>query len=118
LPLGTHGITFCADWNGTVSDPAQAKVARCTAKIVSNIGPGGLPGATAISASPNPIVSGRSTVLVWSGTGSCTGTNFDASAGSPLTISPTSTVTYTVTCNGQPASVTVTVKPKPIFIEP
>jgi hypothetical protein len=75
-------------------------------------------GVTIISASSNPIVSGSSTILTWSGTGVCTGTNFSTASGSPITVSPTSTVTYTVTCDGQAASVTVLVKPKPVFIEP
>jgi hypothetical protein len=72
-----------------------------------------------ISASPATIVSGDSSTLTWSGTGSCTG-NFDthsnASSGSTV-VSPTSNTTYTVTCSGASNQTTVTVKKKPIIIE-
>jgi hypothetical protein len=52
---------------------------------------------------------------------SCTGTNFNtnnATSGS-VTLSPVSTTTYTVTCNGVVGSVTatVTVKHKPSVTE-
>ena len=38
LPQGTHGIVFCSDITGAISDPAQSLVSRCTNKIMSNVG--------------------------------------------------------------------------------
>jgi len=38
LPLGGHGIVFCADWNGDVSDPAQPKADRCSQKMSLTVG--------------------------------------------------------------------------------
>jgi hypothetical protein len=76
---------------------------------------------TNISANPTTITAGNSTTLTWSGTNSCTGTNFSTGAGNPatgsLSVSPTTTTTYTVTCNGTSSSVTVTVRKKPTIIE-
>ena len=76
-----------------------------------------------INVSPSSIVTGDSTTLSWSSSGtSCTGTNFNtggATSGSIL-ITPNSTTTFTVTCNGVSVSTsqaTVTVKKKPRVIE-
>lgn len=72
------------------------------------------------SANPTNIAKGSSATLSWSSNVSaCTGTNFDTgglSSGS-VTVTPDATTTYTVTCNGQAQSVTVTVQKKPTFIE-
>jgi len=67
------------------------------------------------------IVEGDSTILTWNGNGPCTGTNFSTGAGNPpsgnVSVSPTSTTTYTVNCSNGSASVVVTVRKKPTFIE-
>ena len=67
------------------------------------------------------IVEGDSTTLTWNGSGPCTGTNFSTGAGNPpsggVSVSPTSTTTYTVNCSNGSALVIVTVRKKPTFIE-
>ncbi|KKS23141.1 MAG: hypothetical protein UU82_C0039G0004 [Candidatus Nomurabacteria bacterium GW2011_GWC2_41_8] len=84
-------------------------------------------GGTTIEAEETTITSGDSTIITWDGGGTCTGTNFStdtdnnpSTPGAPsgsIEVNPTSTVIYTVTCDGESASVTVNVKKKPIFIE-
>ncbi|MFA5791962.1 MAG: DUF2341 domain-containing protein [Candidatus Paceibacterota bacterium] len=80
------------------------------------------PPSVSINASPTTISTGGSTTLTWSSNAlSCAGTNFNTS-GAPsnsigVVMSPASTTTYTVTCDGVSASVKVTVKIKPKFIE-
>jgi hypothetical protein len=73
-----------------------------------------------LSANPTTITSGQSSTLAWSSTNatSCTGTNFTASAtAGTVTVSPTVTTTYGVTCTGTGgsanASATVTVTTQP-----
>jgi len=72
------------------------------------------------NATPTSIFTGNSTTLTWSSSaGSCTGTNFStggATSGS-VSVSPTSTITYSITCDGVTSQVTVVVRPKPTFIE-
>jgi hypothetical protein len=74
-----------------------------------------------LSANPLSIYSGNSTVLTWSSNAaSCIGTNFDAggAASGNVTLSPTVTTIYQVTCGGVSSStVTVTVKRKPVIKE-
>jgi len=79
-----------------------------------------------ISVSPTTIVSGNSATLTWSSTNatSCTGTNFSTggSISGSIQVSPTSPVTYTVTCSGASSAtavstVTLIVRKKPIYIE-
>ena len=41
LPQGTHGIVFCADMNGQVSDSAQLLKDRCSPLTWSEVGPAG-----------------------------------------------------------------------------
>lgn len=85
-------------------------------------GGGGGAGDATINVNPTIIYTGDSAILTWDGVGSCTGTNFNtggASFGS-ISVSPTSTVVYTVTCSGTPAStdhVTLTVNKQPFYIE-
>lgn len=67
------------------------------------------------------IYTGDSALLSWSSsnTSSCTGTNVDtggATSGS-VSVTPNSTTTYTVTCNGVETSSTLTVKRRPRYIE-
>lgn len=66
------------------------------------------------------IYTEESATLTWSSNASsCTGTNFNtggASSGS-VTLTPTSTTTYTINCDGVVASTTITVRRKPKFIE-
>lgn len=71
LPEGTHGIVFCADVNGDVSDPAQPTISRCTAKTVSYVGPAesGMSGTLTPATSSCVIASGASACpvnLSWS----------------------------------------------------
>lgn len=73
-----------------------------------------------ITASSSNLTSGESTTIDWlSNVGACTGTNFstgNAASGS-IRVTPVVTTTYTVTCSGQSASVTVIVKKRPVFNE-
>jgi len=86
---------------------------------------GGASGNATIISDKTTIVEGDSVILTWNGGGACAGTNFNT-GGSPsgsVTVTPTSTTTYTVTCPGGgllgpgSASIKVTVKKKPTFIE-
>jgi len=66
-----------------------------------------------LSANPTSIESGQSSTLTWSSTNatSCTGTGFStggATSGS-ITLIPSQTTTYSITCDGATASATVTV---------
>ena len=74
-----------------------------------------------ISVNPTSIFQGNSATLTWSSTdaASCTGTNFNTGGltSDSLSVSPLSTITYTVTCGSAQASATLTVKKKPGFIE-
>jgi hypothetical protein len=78
-----------------------------------------------LSADQISIFSGNSTILTWSSNPltACTGTNFNTSGAasnlSPgVTVSPTVTTTYSVTCGtATSAPVTVTVKKTPTIIE-
>ncbi|OGJ03244.1 hypothetical protein A3F97_01205 [Candidatus Nomurabacteria bacterium RIFCSPLOWO2_12_FULL_41_10] len=98
----------------------------CSASCTINSCSGGA-GGTTIEAEETTITSGDSTIITWDGGGTCTGTNFStdtdnnpSTPGAPsgsIEVNPTSTVIYTVTCDGESASVTVNVKKKPIFIE-
>ena len=87
-------------------------------------------GGVTIKSSKVTIVEGDSITLTWAGgTGSCTGTNFNntgASSGTSsvalsnntgISLSPTSTTTYTLNCTNGSSSVKVTVQKKPVFIE-
>ncbi len=66
-----------------------------------------------ISVNPTSIYAGDSATLTWSGAGACT-YNFDT--GSNI-VTPNTTTTYTLTCDGVSSSATLIVKKKPIFIE-
>ena len=72
-----------------------------------------------IDASRRTIVRGESTTLTWNGNGPCTGTNFSTGVGNPpsgnVSVSPISTIVYTVNCSNGSASVTVRIRPT--FIE-
>ena len=82
--------------------------------------------ATTVSISPSSstMYTGGSSTIIWSSENatSCTGTNFNtggATSGN-LSVSPTSTTTYTITCSGVSSSttqMTITVKKRPRFIE-
>jgi hypothetical protein len=111
-------------WNGTKC----AANTICQDSTANNVG-GPLPctyGSTSganISADKTTVAPGDPVVITWagqSGATSCVGTHFtipgNASSGS-VTVNPTYTTTYTVTCNGQSASVKVTVRIKPKIIE-
>jgi hypothetical protein len=73
------------------------------------------------------IVEGGSTTLTWNGgVGSCTASALPASgswsgakatSGSGVTVSPTITTTYTITCDYGSASIIVKVNKKPKIIE-
>jgi hypothetical protein len=79
-----------------------------------------------ISASPTTIVPGASTTLSWNnGSGTCTASasplnvswsGVKATSGS-ISVSPTSTTTYIITCGNGSNQVIVNVRTKPIFIE-
>ncbi|MGH7249554.1 MAG: CARDB domain-containing protein, partial [Minisyncoccia bacterium] len=103
----TYTLT-CVNANGT-SAPASATVTVTNTSAVVNI-----------DANPLTIYTGDTTLLTWSSNASsCAGTNFNANgkASGTATVAPNSNTTYSVTCDGVTASVTVTVKKKPIFIE-
>lgn len=56
LPDGTHGVVFCADWYGNVSNPTQPLTSRCTTKTIQYVGPGADLTASAVTSSaPNPV---------------------------------------------------------------
>lgn len=84
------------------------------------------PPTVSLSASPTAITSGQSSTLTWSSTHatSCTGTNFNtqgALSGS-ISVSPTATTQYSVSCTGSGSIVhanrTITVSPPPTVNTP
>jgi hypothetical protein len=107
-----NNINGASNWTWDCTGSGGGSTASCSQSKT--------PGVT-LTATPSTIVSGKSTTLDWNGGGvNCSGTNFSTvgAAFGSISVSPTSTVTYSVTCGGESASATVTVKPKPIFIEP
>lgn len=78
LPQGSHGIVFCADINGQVSDPTQTLSARCTPLTVTYVGPASTGGGNAegnncgpwvdLTVNPAPVSGGWSG---WSGWSDC-----------------------------------------------
>jgi hypothetical protein len=72
-----------------------------------------------ISLNPTSIYAGDSSALTWSGPSACVGTNFNTgnAASGTISVSPSITTTYSVTCGGVSNQATLIVKKKPIFIE-
>jgi hypothetical protein len=112
LSAGTYTYTITCSKAGTSDSTSSVNVTVTLA-----------PATASISASPNSIYTGQTTTLTWSSSNSisCVGTNFstgNATSGS-IVLSPKSTTTYQVTCNGVVGQVTatVTVKHKPSVIE-
>ena len=83
-------------------------------RMVPTSAPAKLPPPSAsLSANPTSISTGASSTLTWSSTNaaSCAGTNFSTggAASGNTSVSPGSTTTYSINCNGATASATVTV---------
>ncbi|MEK7564162.1 MAG: hypothetical protein AAB510_01160 [Patescibacteria group bacterium] len=76
---------------------------------------------SSILLNPTSIFQGSSSTLTWSSANaaSCVGTNFSTGGlvNNPtgISVNPLTTTTYTVTCDGVPASTTLTVKKRPGF---
>src|SRR3989344_778139 len=121
-PYNASGVIFEL-YNNSVSIASTIITTSCAGTTAWN-GSMCAPSAGSVTLTANParIVTGGSSVLEWnSPAGSvCTSANFDVGAGGSTgtySVNPTSTTTYTVTCDGTSASVTVTFRRKPIFIE-
>jgi len=108
LNPGVYTYVITCSKAGTPNAVSTVEVTVLSAPIVT------------FNATPTSIFTGNSTTLTWSSSaGSCTGTNFStggASSGS-VSVSPVSTITYSITCDGVTSQVTVVVRPKPTFIE-
>lgn len=86
-----------------------------TANVIVNATSSGV----TINLNPTSIYAGDSSALTWSGPSACTGTNFNTgnAASGTISVSPSITTTYSVTCGGVSNQATLIVKKKPIFIE-
>jgi hypothetical protein len=86
-----------------------------TANVIVNATSSGV----TISLNPTSIYAGDSSALTWSGPSACVGTNFNTgnAASGTISVSPSITTTYSVTCGGVSNQATLIVKKKPIFIE-
>ena len=108
LPVGSHGIVFCADVNGTVSNPTEPLSARCSAKMVQDTPAQPTAAPTAVlSANPTTVDNGQSSLLLWNSTNatSCTSAGGFATGGATsnetgVSVSPTTTTHYGITCTG------------------
>jgi len=132
---GSYGSdTFCASGTqspSVISFPAAGGPAANWQCLHVNSGTDAICSATQqagpqLTATPSSIPKGASSKLTWtSNAATCTGSGFSTgnlanSTGSGVTISPTVTTTYSITCSDggvSSAPVSVTVKIKPKFIE-
>ncbi|OGI57093.1 hypothetical protein A3B85_03115 [Candidatus Nomurabacteria bacterium RIFCSPHIGHO2_02_FULL_37_13] len=111
---GVAGATYHCDI--VISDPNATNNPQTAIVNITIVSP------VTLTATPPTIYSGNSSILHWESPSgwSCAGTNFTPTGGAAtgdVSVGPTSTTIYTVTCNGASASATVTVKKRPTFIE-
>jgi hypothetical protein len=114
-------------WNGSICVSGNGGSTASCSEVKANT-------TTIVTASKTSMYTGDSAIITWSSqnASSCTATNFNnngAVVGSSsvilnnatgITVTPSSTTTYTIVCQGNPVStstVTITVKKRPRYIE-
>ncbi|MBY0473210.1 hypothetical protein K2Q00_02920 [Patescibacteria group bacterium] len=122
LSTGTYYMRACADTASAVSESNENN--NCGAWTAVNVSAAPV-ASVALTVTPTSITSGQSAILKWSSVNvtSCSGTNFSTSGSvnnsTGVTVSPTITTTYSISCTGSYGSasdskiVTVSAAPQP-----